>query len=262
MDGARFDRLAASWAKGHSRRGVLSLLAALALSGGLGQRHGAISAQGVDAERGGCQGRCAQGQRCKHGACLDRCSKPGTCSDGGSGGGPPTCGPAGANCACVKLGSGGGYCLAASESTSNGDGCISPGCQHNRDCPTGQVCARVPGCCEDKPRICAIPCPGVSDECTGVADGTPCGGTGSGLRCCGGACPNPTCLSVTGTGEGSCCTLGADCATRCCTGRGANGCAGCGGGACCAGQVPTGGPCGRDTDCPGGQCVCGTCPPL
>jgi hypothetical protein len=61
MDGARFDRLAASWAKGHSRRGVLSLLAALALSGGLGQRHGAISAQGVDAEKGGVPGSLRSG---------------------------------------------------------------------------------------------------------------------------------------------------------------------------------------------------------
>ena len=205
----------------------------------------------------GCQGRCAQGQRCKHGACVDRCTKPGTCSDGGSGGGPPTCGPEGANCACVKLGSGGGYCLAASESTSDGNGCISPGCQHTRDCPTGQVCARVPGCCPDKPRICAIPCPGVSGECTGVADGTLCGGAGSGLRCCNGTCPSPTCLS-----RRSCCTDAADCQARCCTGRTAQGCAECGGGFCCAGQTPEGGPCGRDTDCPAGECLCGTCPPL
>lgn len=158
MHGKRFDYLAKTWGltwgtDGTSRRGVLSLLTAVAIGG-----RGALREVAV-AQEVGCLGRCAKGQRCRHGACLDRCNKPGTCTDGGSGGGPPTCGPAGANCACVKLGSGGGYCLAASESTSDGNGCISPGCQHNRDCPTGQVCARVPGCCPDKPRICAIPCP-------------------------------------------------------------------------------------------------------
>src|SRR5215210_120281 len=159
LDGARFDRLAASWARRRSRRGVLSLLSVLAI-GGLGSGPGATSAKKAGAEKVGCNGRCEAGQRCKHGACVDRCTKPGTCTDGGSGGGPPTCGPAGANCACVKLGSKGGYCLAAAESTADGNGCISPACQRNGDCPTGQVCARVPGCCEDKPRICAIPCPG------------------------------------------------------------------------------------------------------
>jgi hypothetical protein len=164
MDGARFDRLAASWARRHSRRSVLSLLSALAIDG-LGSGRRAVAAKKADAAGAGCQGRCAQGQRCKHGACLDRCNKPGTCTDGGSGGGPPSCGPAGSECGCVKLGSGGGYCLAPSESSPGEDGCTSPGCQHTRDCPTGQVCARVPGCCPDKPRICAIPCP--QEICTG-----------------------------------------------------------------------------------------------
>src|SRR5829696_6557187 len=66
------------------------------------------------------------------------------------------------------------------------------------------------------------PCDG-SDECTGVADGTPCGGEGSGLRCCEGVCPSPTCLSAT-SDESSCCADVADCEARCCTGRVAQGC--------------------------------------
>jgi hypothetical protein len=102
-----------------------------------------------------------------------------------------------------------------------------------------------------------------ANECTGLADGTPCGGEGSGLRCCNGACPSPTCLSVTGTGEGACCADVADCAAKCCTGLTAGGCIGCGPGFCCAAQDPSGGPCGRDADCRrGGACVCGTCPPV
>jgi len=158
MDGARFDRLAASWARRHSRRGVLSLLSVLAI-GGLGQRQRAVSAQEVGAERISCHGRCGRGETCVHGACVNRCPNPGTCPSDGSGG-PPMCGPAGANCACVALRSGIGYCLSASESTPDGNGCISKGCRRNRNCPKGQVCAHVRGCCPGKPRICAIPCPG------------------------------------------------------------------------------------------------------
>ena len=163
MDGARFDRLAASWARRHSRRGALSQLAALAFGSGLGQRHKAVVAQEVGAARISCRGRCDDGQVCKHGACFDRCDAPGTCSGGGQQG-PPTCGPAEASCSCVAVRSGAGYCLAASRSTPEGNGCISRGCRGSRDCAKGQVCAQVPGCCPNKPRICAVPCPASAPE--------------------------------------------------------------------------------------------------
>ncbi len=159
MHGKRFDALTKTWGRtaGTSRRGVLALLGAFTF--GLGREpHQAVVAQEVGAERISCRGRCAEGQVCKHGACLDRCATPGTCSGGGSGG-PPPCGPAGANCACVATRTGAGFCLAASKSTPEGNGCISKGCQRNRDCAKGQVCAHVSGCCPNKARICAIPCP-------------------------------------------------------------------------------------------------------
>jgi hypothetical protein len=163
MLGNRFDALTKTWGRtrgtdGTSRRGVLSLMAGLAL-GGTRALHREAVAQEVGAERISCHGRCGQGETCVHGACVNRCRNPGTCS-GGDSGGPPTCGPAGANCACVALRSGVGYCLSASKR----DGCTSKGCRRNRNCPKGQVCAHVPGCCPNKPRICAIPCPAAAPE--------------------------------------------------------------------------------------------------
>jgi hypothetical protein len=161
MDGARFDRLTADWVRRPSRRGVLSLLSVLAI-GGLEQRPGTVSAQEAGAEKVGCKGQCEAGQVCKHGACLNPVSDPGTCTSGSEG--PPPCGPVGANCAAVALRSGDGYCLAASQSTPDGNGCISKGCRRNGDCAKGQVCAYIPGCCPDKPRLCAIPCPAATPE--------------------------------------------------------------------------------------------------
>ena len=180
MDGARFDRLAAAWARQPSRRGVLSLLSVLAI-GGPGQRNRAVSAQEAGVERVGCRGRCEDGQVCKHGACLDPCATPGTCSGSGDGEGPPACGPAGAECACVALRDGNGYCLAPSKS----DGCNSKGCRRNRDCPNGKVCAHVPGCCPDKPRICAVPCPEAGPTCAeACADCAWCVEKADGSRVC------------------------------------------------------------------------------
>jgi hypothetical protein len=96
------------------------------------------------------------------------------------------------------------------------------------------------------------------DPCTGVENGTPCGGEGSGLRCCNGVCPSPTCLSATDD-ESSCCADVADCEARCCTGGAAEGCGVCSSGVCCSGSDA--GPCGRDSDCASGECLCSTCTP-
>ena len=164
MHGNRFDALTTAWGRtrenaGTSRRGVLRLLTALAIGGRRPLQQAAV-AQEVGAERFSCHGRCGQGESSEHGACVTRCPNRGTCSNGGGGEGPPTCGPAGANCAYVAVRSGDGYCLSVSKSTPQGNGCISKGCRRNRHCPKGQVCAHGPGCCPDKPRICAVPCPG------------------------------------------------------------------------------------------------------
>jgi hypothetical protein len=254
MDGARFDRLAVTWAHRHSRRGVLSLLSALAL-GGFGQGPGAVAAKMAGAAGAGCQGGCAQGQRCKHGACVDRCNNPGTCSGGGSGGGPPACGAAGANCACVATRKGRGFCLAASQSTSENDGCISKGCQRNGDCAKGQVCAHVPGCCVDKPRICAIPCP--QTTCVGFRQ--PCS---SPDECC--AADQTSCAPITAVGDPVCCRpLGGACTSGgiggdCCFVPVTNGsdAPGCSPGGTCGG---TGAACRFNGQCVSGTCTGGAC---
>ena len=162
MHGKRFDYLAKTWGltwgtDGTSRRGVLSLA---------GPRSAVLGGEGC-APRQVAVAR--EGRAAWAAALRDSGASTGPASTAATSPAPaPTVAVAGARRRAVRrgpiapvseLGSGGGYCLAASESTSDGNGCISPGCQHNRDCPTGQVCARVPGCCPDKPRICAIPCP-------------------------------------------------------------------------------------------------------
>ena len=157
MDGDRFDHLTKAVVHHASRRGVLRLLAGGLLGGTLGFRGLTAAAQDVIADRIGCRGRCTPGQECRHGACLDPCPTPGTCTPGSNG--PPPCGPTGANCGCVALRSGDGFCLTASRSTPGGNGCRSKACHKNRDCAVGQVCAVVPGCCQGKNRICAVPCP-------------------------------------------------------------------------------------------------------
>ena len=149
----------------------------------------------------------------------------------------------------------------------------------------GKACKKNSQCCSGNcgvgtgqgplPGACAPACPASCPDCqtcsnggcTPVDDNTPCGAAGSGLRCCNGACPSPTCLSLSVT-DLACCADEADCGARCCTGRTAL-CSGCDSGLCCAGQNPGGGPCGRDADCPTDECLCprdangvGTCPPL
>ena len=180
MEANRFDALAVAVSEGASRRGVLKgtvggLAALLALVGFGGEEAAAGRCERRCRRkypnsrrrrqrcirhrcRVGCRGRCAPGQECRHGACLDPFTDPGTCEVPGESG-PPPCGPAGANCAGVALRSGAGFCLAAARSTPDGNGCVSRGCRRNRDCPVGQVCAVVPGCCPGKPRLCAVPCP-------------------------------------------------------------------------------------------------------
>jgi hypothetical protein len=252
MDGARFDRLAASWARRPSRRGVLALLSVLAISG-LGQRPGAVSAKKVRAERAGCNGRCEEGQVCKHGACLDPVADPGTCTPDSNG--PPPCGAAGGNCAAVALRSGDGYCLAASQSTPEGDGCISKKCRRNGDCAKGQVCADVPGCCEDKRRICAIPCP--QTTCKGFRQ--PCS---SPDECC--AADQTSCAPITAVTDPVCCRpLGGACTSGgiggdCCfvpvpNGSDAPGCSSAG---ICGGS---GAGCRFNEQCVSGTCTAGAC---
>lgn len=91
-----------------------------------------------------------------------------------------------------------------------------------------------------------------ASACAGLPDGTPCGASGAGLRCCHGTCPSPTCLSAN-----SCCADGPTCLAQCCTQAGASG-PQCASTYSCAVNV-FGGMCGSDADCANGECICGTC---
>jgi hypothetical protein len=132
-----------------------------------------------------------------------------------------------------------------------------------------QACKRNGKPCKKPGQCCSGNCVGASggsvndgtcqeaSECTGRADGTPCGGTGSGLRCCNGSCPSPTCRTA-----GTPCAAGETpdtCRPKCCTERIICGttCE------CQESDVGPSGLCASDADCinPFGtaQCICEAC---
>jgi hypothetical protein len=108
MDGARFDRLTAAWARRRSRRGVLAVLGSGALATSLGLARPAP----VEA-------RCRRGENCNRDRFKD-CPEDIDCAKVKNVDGGP--------CACIER------------------ECGAP-CSTGSDCDSG-LCVKVPGCCE------------------------------------------------------------------------------------------------------------------
>jgi hypothetical protein len=122
MDGERFDRLTATWARRRSRRAALALLGSGALAGGLGMTRPEPA-----------EARCRRAHNCKDGSgnrfCKDApgCLKVKNVDTG--------------RCTCIQ-------CCA----------CGSP-CSSSADCGS-DVCVLAKNCCNDTGKFCAIPCLG------------------------------------------------------------------------------------------------------
>lgn len=170
------------------------------------------------------------------GCCADATCLPGTGND--------ICGKNGAVCA-----------NCASPAVCHGQTCCTPDCAGKcggADNGCGGKCPGDAGSCPSECQTCGVD----GQTCQNVSDGIPCGGTGSGLRCCNGVCPSPTCLPT-----GTCC--GGDCG-QCCGTSGPAGdqCPGSDSPLCRASGAN--GACARDTDCAAlffanQICTCGRC---
>jgi hypothetical protein len=108
MDGARFDRLAAAWARCLSRRGALALLGSGALAGGLGLSR----SEPVEA-------------RCRHTHICGK-GRPRTCQN---------------NAECLRVRNvDTGHCACIQPT------CAGP-CHKRADCASGELCVFAKNCC-------------------------------------------------------------------------------------------------------------------
>jgi hypothetical protein len=137
MDDERFDRIARSLATAPSRRNVLRLMvgASTLAGGGLLSRLPAPTAAHVTTADAQCDaGPVIDHRRCRVNTCRNR-----------------------ADCACVRTTGGKQVCV---ELLFEESFCKRRQCRGNRDCPRGELCIEVGGCCEGrrKPTICVSPC--------------------------------------------------------------------------------------------------------
>jgi hypothetical protein len=151
MDGDRFDAITQTLAgyldsrRGFLRRVVAGAVVALGLTGA------------IDATAKTCKGGkepcgkrcCGVGKVCRNRGCFAKCPVAGNC-------------PGGIDCHVE------GSCGCFASATGNSNLCVNVSvfdcegfkrCDANGDCPKKQVCVKLTGCCDGKPRVCMPQCP-------------------------------------------------------------------------------------------------------
>ena len=137
MENEHFDQIARSLAAAPSRRGVVRLLAGAAIAAGTGllsrvPRTAGAQVTPADAQ---CEaGPVIDRQRCRVNTCRNR-----------------------ADCACARTAEGEKKCV---EFLFEESFCKRRQCRRDRDCPQGELCVEIGGCCEGRrnQRICVSPC--------------------------------------------------------------------------------------------------------
>jgi len=137
MEDERFDRIARQLAAAPSRRGAVRLLAgAAALAGGglLARVPRPAPAQEVGIADAQCEaGPVLSDRKCRFNQCRGR-----------------------EDCLCAKTTGGEKRCV---ELLFEKTFCGRNECRRNRDCPQGELCVEIGGCCGDRRRhICVSPC--------------------------------------------------------------------------------------------------------
>ena len=199
MDGSRFDTLTRSLAVVGSRRRALA-----ALGGALGLLGLVHPDDAAAAKSGKCKSKCDECQRCKRGKCkktngTKRCKK-GKCQAKSNGTGcsvgnclegscfpqstcpatttgfcsttPETCSAPEAVCVCDRSTEGNVVCVTTRETRCPPAAGVQT-CTSSADCPAGEACVDISGCCPAPAKVCMARCPAPTVASVTAAEGRP-----------------------------------------------------------------------------------------